>query len=71
MLSIALQVGGLFPLLLGLFVLWHLMRPARAPADASNRINRVRLVWFALTRPELFVGVFPWLGRDDLDNLRD
>ena len=54
---------------LGLLIAWHIVRPQRGPADASNRLNKARLVWFALTREELFVGTFPWLKRDELQNV--
>lgn len=54
---------------LGLLVAWHIGRPQRSPADVSNRVNKVRLVWFALTREDLFVGTFPWLKRDELENV--
>ena len=54
----------------GLFITFHILRTQRSPADASNRINKIRLLWFALTREELFVGTFPWLKRDELDNVR-
>jgi hypothetical protein len=65
-----LALLGLAVALLGAFVLFHIFRPQRAPADVSNRINKIRLVWFALTREELFTGTFPWLKRDELDNLK-
>ena len=55
---------------LGLFVIIHIARPQKAPADTSNRINKARLLWFALTREDLFAGLFPWLTRDELDNVR-
>lgn len=55
---------------LGAFVIWHIARPQRAPADTSNRINKARLLWIALTREDLFVDVFPWLRRDDLANVQ-
>lgn len=55
---------------LGLLVIWHIARPQRAPADTSNRINKARLLWFALTREELFVGALPWLRRDELANVQ-
>lgn len=55
---------------LGAFVIWHIARPQHAPADTSNRINKVRLLWFALTREDLFVDVFPWLRRDELANVQ-
>jgi len=55
---------------LGTFIFIQLLRPLKPPADTSNRINRIRLVWFSLTRPELFVETFEWLKHDELDNLK-
>lgn len=57
------------PTLIGLFVLWHIFRPQKSPADTSNRINKIRLLWFALTREELFISVFPWLKNDERENV--
>ena len=37
--------------------------------DASNVFNRMRLWWFAHTRRKLFVGIFPWLLKDELENV--
>ena len=64
-----LTIAGLFSTALGLFTLYHWFRPQKAPADTSNRINAVRLWWFALTREDLFVEQFPWLKNDELDNI--
>lgn len=64
--------GGLALLFLasvGLFTLVHLLRPKKKPADTSNRINHIRLWWFALTREDKFVGQFPWLTRDEWENV--
>ena len=58
------------PFLFGSWVLVMLAKSLRPPADRSNRINRIRLFWFVLTRPELFADTFPWLKRDELDNVR-
>jgi hypothetical protein len=58
------------PLLFGTWVLVMLAKSLKAPADKSNRINRIRLFWFALTRPELFTEQFPWMKRDELDNVK-
>ena len=55
--------------LVGLLFAFHLAKSKKWPMDASNRINHIRLVWFALTRPDLFVDVFPWLRNDELDNV--
>lgn len=57
--------------LLGLFVCFHLLRNQRSPADQSNRINKIRLFWFVLTREELFVGIFPWLKDDEYRNIKN
>lgn len=54
---------------IGLVVIAQIVRSPPPPVDESNIINRIRLVWFALTRQELFVGLFSWLKRDELDNV--
>lgn len=59
----------LLPALIGGLVIYHIARSQRLPADQSNRINKIRLLWFALTREDLFVKTFPWLTRDELDNV--
>ncbi len=61
--------AALIPFGLGMLTIIHFMRAPKAPADTSNRINRIRLWWFALTRPELFVDSFEWLKHDELDNV--
>jgi len=62
----------LVPGLLGLLVIYHVfIRRKKSPADKSNRINHLRLVWFALTREDEFVGLFPWLKRDEWENMSD
>lgn len=69
----AFAIAGLVAILLlaviGAFTLVHLLRPKKAPADTSNRINHVRLWWFALTREDKFVSAFPWMARDEFDNV--
>lgn len=56
--------------LIGLFLCLQIMRGKKLPMDESNRINHIRLVWFALSRPELFVDTFEWLKHDELDNVK-
>lgn len=65
----ALAIAGMVPLIIGLVVMVHILRPQERPADKTNRINKIRLVWFALTREYLFTGLFPWLKNDELDNI--
>ena len=64
-----LVLGGLFATGLGLLVLFHVIRPQKAPADESNRINKLRLIWFAMKHEDKFVDQFPWLKEDEMDQL--
>lgn len=59
--------------LIGTFVFIQILRAPTSPADASNRINTIRLVWWALTRQGLFVGLkgFEWVSQDELDNIKN
>ncbi len=67
--KLLLMCGGIVSLAIGLFVIFHIARPQRSPADTSNRINKIRLFWFCMTRENLFTGTFPWLKHDELDNV--
>lgn len=61
----------IIPAMLGLVMIYHtFIRQKTPPADETNRINHIRLVWFALSREELFVDKFPWLKNDEMDNLK-
>ena len=52
--------------LLGLLVAVLMWRFKRQPGvDTSNWFNPLRVVWFSLTRPDLLLGVFPWLCQDE------
>lgn len=64
----ALCLALLTPALIGTLVLWYvLVLPKKPPADTSNRIGHLRLVWWALRKPEAFVELFPWLTKDEGD----
>lgn len=39
-------------------------------ADTSNRIAHLRMVFWAITRPERFAELYTWLTRDENDNLK-
>lgn len=68
---VAVGFGALLMLaMFGLFVIISIFKAKRLPMDTSNRINHIRLVWFSITRPELFVNSFEWLRHDELDNLK-
>jgi hypothetical protein len=36
------------------YIFYSIARPQQLPCDESNRINKIRLFWFACTRSELF-----------------
>ena len=55
----------------GLVVLSQVLRKPPTPVDASNVFNRFRLLWFAITRQNLFVDLFPWLKNDELENFEN
>jgi len=72
-LYILIFILGLFviPSLFGLAMIYHVfIRGKHSPADKSNRINHLRLVWFALTREEEFVDQFPWMKKDEWENMK-
>lgn len=54
-----------------LFTLYSVIRSQRPPADESNRVNKLILIWFALTREDLFVGLLPFLKRDLRENFKN
>lgn len=64
-----LIIVGFVPWAIGMLTFWHWARPQKAPADESNRINAIRLWWFALTREDKFVDTFPWLKNDEWNNV--
>lgn len=71
LISIAI-VGALAILSLaafGLYIIICIFKAKQLPMDSSNRINHIRLVWFAITRPHLFVDSFEWLKKDEYENI--
>ena len=81
-LQVSLLLAGTLSTLLGAFVLFRtLLLRKKSPMDKSNRLNHLRLVWFALNAPHQFVKLyyydkngeyaraFPWLERDEGDNV--
>ena len=65
-----LALAGLFATAVGVMVIFFVSRAKREPMDTSNRINHIRLIWWAITKPEMFVKTFEWLAHDEGDNMR-
>lgn len=66
-----LITGGIFAQLIGILTVGSWALRVRAPADQSNRINRIRLWWFAISAPHRFLANFSWMGGDEVDNLKE
>ena len=65
-----LAFAGTFILVIGAMPVFFVSRAKREPMDSSNRINHIRLIWWVITKPEMFVEQFPWLAFDEGDNMR-
>lgn len=66
-----LAVGGVFFTLIGMLTVVYWVRPARAPADSSNRINNIASWWIGLTRPDVLATSWKFFRQDVLDNIED
>ena len=72
MLLATIAISFMLPFaILGAFVFVKtILLPMKSPADESNRIAHLRLVWWAINAPEKFVSTFPWLASDEAENLK-
>ena len=66
-----LQIAGIFVLAIGMLTVFTWCLPIKSPADNSNRINRIRLWWYAVSAPQRSIKSFYWLQGDETDNLKD
>ena len=64
-----LAIAGSFFTMLGLLTVWYWLKPARMPADASNRINNIQSWWIGLTRPDVLARAYKAFRNDVMDNL--
>lgn len=55
--------------LIGLLVMVQLFKSVKG-VDDSNIFNRLRIFWFALTRMDQMVEKFPWLKKDEWENMK-
>ena len=61
---------GLLVNLITILIIVKVALPKKEPMDTSNRINHIRLIWWAINDPEKFVDQCPWLAKDEGDNLK-
>jgi hypothetical protein len=72
MLSILFDISvafGIFFLLLGIFITWHIVRLKKYPTGQTSRIDKICLLWFVLTQEDKLVKNFPWLMNDEFENV--
>jgi len=72
MLTLALLLIAfmIVPALMGLLVFTNIfIMNKKPPMDESNRINHLRLIWWAITKPHTFVHLYPWLKNDEGENV--
>ncbi len=66
-----LCAAGTLLTLLGAYVFIKvLIIPNAPPADRTNRINHITVVFFAIQHPEKFIAMYPWLAHDQAENLK-
>lgn len=56
--------------LAGVALFYGTIRKQKSPADESNRLNKLILVWYAISREDLFTDILPFLKKDLLENFR-
>jgi len=58
------------PFLVGCFTIFLCWRFLQAEVtDSSNVFNPVRVIWFAMTKPGKLVEIWPWIEKDEGQNL--
>lgn len=65
MLSLCVTAG------IGLLTIFYWVKPAKEPADTSNRINNITSWWIGLTRPDVLAQSYKFFRQDTLDNIID
>ena len=66
-----LTVGGTFCTMLGVLTIVYWLKPAKDPADNSNRINNISSWWIGMTRPDVLAKSYKYFQQDVMDNVRD
>jgi hypothetical protein len=65
----ALAVAGLFPTAIGTLTVFYWLKPAKLPADTSNRVNNIASWWIGLTRPDVLAASYKFFRQDIMDNV--
>jgi len=70
MIEIIGYISILFPWLLGMLTIFYWCKPAKKPADESNRINNITSWWIGLTRTDVLAISLKYFGNDVLENIK-
>lgn len=57
--------------LIGLLTFFWWFKPAKEPADTSNRIGNISSWWIGLTRPDVLAKSYKYFQQDIMDNVED
>lgn len=69
LLNVLCGAGTLMTLFGSYIFIKVLLLPNSPPADRTNRINHLRVLFFAIQRPEKFIKMYPWLAYDEMENI--
>lgn len=64
-----LALAGLFPTIIGTLTVFYWLKPAKPPADTSNRVNNIASWWIGLTRPDVLAASYKFFRQDIMDNV--
>lgn len=66
-----LALGGVFTTAIGILTVFYWLKPAKPPADTSNRVNNIASWWIGLTRPDVLATSYKYFRQDVMDNVHD
>lgn len=66
-----LAVAGSFCTVVGMLTVFYWLKPAKPPADTSNRVNNIASWWIGLTRPDVLAKSYKYFRQDIMDNVSD
>lgn len=70
-LYITLVLGGIVSTMIGILTFFYWVKPAKKPADTSNRINNISSWWIGMTRPDVMAKSYRYFQQDVMDNIEE
>lgn len=63
------HICGAFFCLIGIVVVFYIIKPAKKPSDESNRANNLSAIWYVLKHTHVFGGI-DFFKNDIGENIR-